>query len=97
VNGGAAMTDQSMVRTLRPDRRKVSPQFVGDSGEQRELHPVHEIESISTHPMALPFIHDSEANDGDAQARRQCRGLPERGGDRCGRLKPLGGRAPGGR
>jgi hypothetical protein len=47
------------------------PGFVGDSGEQRELHPVREIESIATHPMALPLIHDSEANDGDAQARRQ--------------------------
>jgi len=38
---------------------KHGPGFVGDSGEQRDLHPVHEIESISTHPMALPFIHDS--------------------------------------
>ncbi|MGF6936534.1 hypothetical protein OKW41_005696 [Paraburkholderia sp. UCT70] len=38
---------------------KHGPGFVGDSGEQRELHPVQEIESITTHPMALPFANHS--------------------------------------
>lgn len=46
------------------------PGIVGDSGERSDAHPVQEIESNSTLPMALPFIDDSGANHGDAQARR---------------------------
>jgi hypothetical protein len=30
---------------------------VGESGERSDAHPVQEIESISTFPMALPFIN----------------------------------------
>ena len=45
------------------------PGFVGDSGERRKPHPVQEIESNSTFPMALPFVDDLGADDGDAQAR----------------------------
>ncbi|WP_217283478.1 hypothetical protein, partial [Paraburkholderia sp. NMBU_R16] len=45
---------------------------------------VHEIESISTLPMALPPIHDSEAGYGDAQARRRSRGVSECGGHSTG-------------
>ncbi|WP_425267454.1 IS1096 element passenger TnpR family protein [Cupriavidus lacunae] len=67
------------------------PGFVGDSGERSDAHPVQEIESTSTLPMALPFTDDFGAGHGDAQARR--RGVPERGGDRCGRVEPLGGGA----
>jgi hypothetical protein len=33
------------------------------------VHPVHEIESNSTTPMALPFVDYLGADDGDAQAR----------------------------
>jgi hypothetical protein len=47
------------------------PGIVGDSGERRKPHPVQEIESLSTLPMALSFIHDDEASYGDAQARRR--------------------------
>jgi hypothetical protein len=39
---------------------------VGDSGERRKPHPVQEIESNSTFPMALPFFDDLGADDGDA-------------------------------
>jgi hypothetical protein len=41
--------------------------IVGDSGEHRDVHPVHEIESNSTTPMALPFVNHFGANDGHAQ------------------------------
>jgi len=76
VNGGAAMTDSPMVPTgglpaASEPAQEHGPGFVGDSGEQRELHPVREIESIATHPMALPSDHNHEVNHGDAQARRQ--------------------------
>ena len=43
--------------------------FVGDSGEHSDVHPVHEIESNSTTPMALPFLDYLGADDGDARAR----------------------------
>jgi hypothetical protein len=45
------------------------PGFVGDIGERSDAHPVQEIESNSTSPMALPFINNRGANHGDAQAR----------------------------
>jgi hypothetical protein len=45
------------------------PGFVGDSGERSDAHPVGEIESNSTFPMALPFVDYFGANDGNARAR----------------------------
>jgi hypothetical protein len=33
------------------------------------MHPVYEIESISTTPMALPFVDDFGADDGNTHAR----------------------------
>jgi hypothetical protein len=44
------------------------PGFVGDSGEHSDVHPVQEIESNSTLPMAPPLINHPGADDGDAQA-----------------------------
>ena len=45
------------------------PGFVGDIGERRDAHPVGEIESNLTFPMALPFVDFFGADDGDACAR----------------------------
>jgi len=53
------------------------PGIVGDTGERRKPHPVQEVESISTLPMVLPPTHQSGAGHGDAQARRQSRGVSE--------------------
>ena len=76
VNGSAAMTEKALVRArsgVQPlwcePASEPGPGIVGDSGEHSDVHPVHEIESISTTPMALPFFDDIGANDGDAQAR----------------------------
>jgi hypothetical protein len=53
------------------------PGIVGDSGEHGDVHRVHEIESNSTTPIALPFVERLGADDGNAQARRL--GVPQRG------------------
>ena len=45
------------------------PGFVGDIGERSDAHPVGEIESNLTFPMALPFVDFFGADDGDACAR----------------------------
>ena len=50
------------------------PGIVGDSGERRKPHPVQEIESLSTRPMALSFIHDDEASE---MAMRKRDDVPE--------------------
>src|SRR5574337_410359 len=44
-----------------------APRIVGDSGEHSDVHPVHEIESNSTTPMALPFSDDLGADDGRSE------------------------------
>jgi hypothetical protein len=67
-------------RQLRDDRHSIGaslgepahehgPGFVGDIGERSDAHPVGEIESNSTFPMALPFVDYFGANDGNASAR----------------------------
>jgi hypothetical protein len=38
-------------------------------GERSDAHPVGEIESNSTYPMALPFVDYFGANDGNACVR----------------------------
>ena len=76
VNGSAEMTEKALVRAsqrLQPPCREPAqepgPGIVGDSGEHSDVHPVHEIESNSTTPMALPFVDYLGADDGNAQAR----------------------------
>jgi len=77
-NDGAAVALQGE-RQRRHDRPSIGvscsepawelgPGFVGDSGERCEPHPVCEIESNSTPPMALPFINDGGASHGSSQA-----------------------------
>jgi len=41
--------------------------------------------------MALPFVDDLGADDGNAQARRGSSGVPQRGWNRRGSVEPLGG------
>jgi hypothetical protein len=70
VNGSAEMTDPALVRAVCEPAIEHGPGFVGDIGERRDAHPVGEIESNSTFPMALPFIDHFGANHGNARARR---------------------------
>lgn len=76
VNGSAAMTEYALVRARSGAQplwcepaHEHGPGIVGDSGEHSDVHPVHEIESKSTTPMALPFGDDLGADDGSTQAR----------------------------
>jgi hypothetical protein len=72
ANGSADMTDLPLVRacaSLCEPVNQRGPGFVGDSGERRKPHPVQEIELNATSPMALPFVNNPGADDGDAQAR----------------------------
>lgn len=76
VNGSAEMTEYALVRASQRRQPRWcepacehGPGIVGDSGERSDAHPVHEIESNSTTPMALPFVDYLGADDGDAQAR----------------------------
>jgi hypothetical protein len=69
VNGSAAMTDPALVRAVSEPAYERGPGFVGDIGERSDAHPVCEIESNSTFPMALPFVDYFGANDGNAHAR----------------------------
>ena len=79
MNGSADMTELPLVRAVSEPALEHGPGFVGDIGERSDAHPVQEIESDSTFPMALPFVDNFGENDGDAQARR--RGVSERGGN----------------
>ena len=69
ANGSAEMTDPALVRAMSEPACEHGPGFVGDIGERSDAHPVHEIESNSTFPMALPFVDNFGANDGNAHAR----------------------------
>lgn len=80
VNGSADMTDPPIGASCNEPAREHGPGVVADSGERSDAHPVQEIESILTLPMALPFPDDLGADDGDAQARRRG-GVSQRCGD----------------
>jgi hypothetical protein len=76
VNGSADMTGPALVRAIASPLVSYSepacehgPGFAGDIGEHSDVHPVQEIESNSTFPMALPFVVNFGANDGNAHAR----------------------------
>ena len=69
VNGSVEMTDPALVRAISEPAHEHSPGFVGDIGECSDAHPVCEIESNSTFPMAQPFVDNFGANDGNAHAR----------------------------
>jgi len=49
-------------------RIRACPVIVGGIGERREPHPVGEIESISTLPMALPLVNNNGVRRGHSQA-----------------------------
>ena len=63
------MTDAALVRAVSEPDLEHGPGVVGDIGERSDAHPVCEIESNSTFPMALPFVVYFGANDGNAYAR----------------------------
>lgn len=63
------MTELALVRAVSEPALEHGLGFVGDTGERSHAHPVCEIESNSTIPMALPFVTHFGGNDGDAQAR----------------------------
>ena len=75
VNGSADMTEYALVRASQwcqplwcEPAHEHGPGIVGDSGERSDAHPVCEIESNSTFPIALPFVDHLGADDGSAQA-----------------------------
>ena len=57
--------------SLREPVTQHGPGIVGDSGERSDAHPVYEIESNLTFPMALPLINDVGARHGSSQTRRR--------------------------
>ncbi|MDO8456137.1 MAG: hypothetical protein Q7T07_04410, partial [Burkholderiaceae bacterium] len=67
----AEMTDLALVRVSSEPAFKHGLGIVGDSGERSDAHPVHEIESNWTFPMALPFINHCGGCHGRSQARRR--------------------------
>ena len=69
ANGSAEMTDLPLVRACASPLISMVRDSSATVVSAAMPHPVQEIESNSTFPMALPFVNDLGANDGNAQAR----------------------------